>query len=78
MVTISLKKMYAHSGGVILINHDSKVLSKEQVKAMGESIKGQTTTDYGNGFRSYSGLTGEGLVEIITGTICSVDEEIVG
>ena len=42
------------------------------------SIKRLTTTDYGNGYNSYSGLTGEGMVEIISGLMCAVDEEIVG
>jgi len=78
VVTMSLKKMYAHCGGAILINRNSKVLTQDQITAMGASIRRQTTTDYGNGYRSYSGLMGDGMVEIITGLIQVVDEEIVG
>eukprot|EP00356_Strombidium_inclinatum_P005662 CAMPEP_0170492586 /NCGR_PEP_ID=MMETSP0208-20121228/12468_1 /TAXON_ID=197538 /ORGANISM="Strombidium inclinatum, Strain S3" /LENGTH=247 /DNA_ID=CAMNT_0010768353 /DNA_START=912 /DNA_END=1655 /DNA_ORIENTATION=- len=75
---MSLKKMYAHCGGAILVNRNSKVLSEQQIEAMGVTIKRQTTTDYGNGYRSYSGLMGDGMVEIIAGLVCAVDEEIVG
>ena len=34
--------------------------------------------DYGNGYRSYSGLTGEVMVEMATGLIMACDEKITG
>ena len=34
--------------------------------------------DYGNGYRSYSGLTEETIVEFMTGLMVSADEEITG
>ena len=37
-----------------------------------------TTTDYGNGYRSYSGLTGDGMIEMMTGLMQVVDETICG
>lgn len=75
--TMSFKKMYSHAGGGILINKTSSRLSGKLYK-LDRSIKRQTTTDYGNGYRSYSGLTGGNMVEIMTGLIMSTDEEIVG
>ena len=38
----------------------------------------QTTTDYGNGYQSYSGLTGEDMVEVATGLIMASDEGVTG
>ena len=38
----------------------------------------QTTTDYGNGYWSYSGLTGEAIVEVATGLIAASDEGVTG
>lgn len=48
------------------------------MKKLDQSIKRQTTTDYGNGYRSYSGLTGEAMVEMMTGLMMACDEEITG
>ena len=60
------------------MNTQSRILTQSQIKQMDSSIKRQTTTDYGNGYNSYSGLTGEGMTEIISGLMCAVDEQIVG
>ena len=76
--TMSFKKMYSHAGGGILVNRNSSVLSESTVKKLDASIKRQTTTDYGNGYRSYSGLTGEAMVEMMTGLMMACDEEITG
>ena len=76
--TMSFKKMYAHCGGGILINKDSKILNEKTLKGIDFTIKRMTTTDYGNGYRSYSGLTGEGMIEMMTGLMCVVDEAICG
>ena len=76
--TMSFKKMYSHAGGGILINRDSTRLSQAIMKKLDASIKRQTTTDYGNGYRSYSGLTGEAMVEMMTGLMMACDEEITG
>jgi tryptophanase len=76
--TMSFKKMYAHMGGGILINRDSKILNAKTLKGIDFTIKRMTTTDYGNGYRSYSGLTGEGMIEMMTGLMCVVDEAICG
>jgi len=75
---MSFKKMYSHAGGGILINRDSPVLTKSILEKLDASIKRQTTTDYGNGYRSYSGLTGESMVEMMTGLMMSCDEAITG
>lgn len=56
-MTISFKKNYSHSGGGIMINKSSKLLASVLDKIDG-SIKRLTTVDYGNGFNSYSGMTG--------------------
>lgn len=78
VVSMSFKKMFAHCGGGILINKDSNILSQHHIAQIDQTIKRQTTTDYGNGYRSYSGLTGEGMIEIISGLMCAVDESING
>lgn len=77
VVSLSFKKMYSHSGGAILINRKSNILTLQQIELMDKIIKRTTTVVYGNGFSSYSGLTGEGMIEIITGLMASVDEELV-
>jgi len=76
--TMSFKKMYSHAGGSILVNRASPVLSEAVLQRLDRSIKRQTTTDYGNGYRSYSGLTGEAMVEMMTGLAMACDEEITG
>lgn len=76
--TMSFKKMYSHAGGGILVNRDSTALSQTNIKKLDASIKRQTTTDYGNGYRSYSGLTGDAMVEMMTGLMMACDEEITG
>jgi len=78
VVTISFKKMFSHCGGGILINCVSSILKQHHIVQIDQTIKRQTTTDYGNGYRSYSGLTGEGMIEIISGLMCAVDESING
>jgi len=78
VVTMSFKKMFSQCGGGILINHDSIILKQFHIVQIDQTIKRQTTTDYGNGYRSYSGLTGEGMIEIISGLMCAVDESING
>lgn len=70
--------MYAHCGGGILINKESKILNEKLLKGIDFTIKRMTTTDYGNGYRSYSGLTGAGMIEMMTGLMCTVDESICG
>jgi len=37
--TISLKKMYSHKGGAILINKKSPLLSEDQLNTLDQSIK---------------------------------------
>ena len=77
VVTVSFKKMYSHSGGGIFINRNSKILTKKQMSGMAISIQSKTTADYGNGYNSYSGLTGDGIVEIISGLILCLNESVV-
>ena len=77
-VTMSFKKMYAHCGGGIMVNKESKILNEKQIKGIDTSIKVITTNDYGNGFFSYSGLTGDGMIEMMTGLMMTVDEAITG
>jgi hypothetical protein len=57
-MTISFKKIYSHGGGGILVNRNSKILSGK-IDLIDRGIKNATTADYGNGFDSYSGITGE-------------------
>ncbi|XP_064632604.1 tryptophanase-like [Lineus longissimus] len=76
--TMSFKKMYAHSGGAILINKASPFLQDKELEKLDALIKMQTTADYGNGYHSYAGLTGASMVEVMTGLITSVDEAITG
>lgn len=75
-MTISFKKIYSHGGGGILINKNSKILG-DSLTILEKSIKKQTTTEYGNGFDSYSGIIGETMVEIISGLICAIDESVI-
>lgn len=70
--------MFSHTGGGILVNRNSKTLDEATIKAIDHSIKRQTTREYGNGFQSYSGLTGETMIEIMTGLMMSADEEMTG
>ena len=57
-MTISFKKIYSHGGGGILLNKNSKILA-DKINLIDKHIKQLTTADYGNGFDSYSGITGE-------------------
>lgn len=50
--------MYSHGGGGILVNRNS-ILLHENIYQIDREIKKATTADYGNGFDSYSGITGE-------------------
>ena len=77
VVTVSFKKMYSHSGGGIFINNNSKILTPEQIRGMQIFIQSMTTADYGNGYDSYSGLTGDGLIEIMSGMLLCLNEKIV-
>lgn len=76
--SVSFKKMYSHSGGGIFVNRNSFALSETIIQGLDGSIKRQTTTDYGNGYKSYSGLTGGAMIEMMTGLMMACDEEITG
>jgi hypothetical protein len=56
-MTISFKKIYSHGGDGILLNKNSKILA-DKINLIDKHIKQLTTADYGNGFDSYSGITG--------------------
>ncbi|MDO8660425.1 MAG: beta-eliminating lyase-related protein [Candidatus Woesearchaeota archaeon] len=79
IVTLSYKKMYAHSGGAILLNKSSKKLSSKfaEIESL---IQKETTVEYGLGFGAgYSGLTGIEMIEIISGLFeCINPERIFG
>ncbi|MFA6072605.1 MAG: beta-eliminating lyase-related protein [Candidatus Woesearchaeota archaeon] len=77
VITISFKKIYSHSGGGILINKNSSILTAKDRMSMDGIIKRSTTVNYGNGFNSYSGLTGEGMVEIMSGLMMGLNEKVV-
>ncbi len=76
MVTISFKKIYSHSGGGILINKKSKILSKN-IEDIRNKIREETTVLYGNGFNSYCGITGIEMIEIISGLCLAMDPKII-
>lgn len=76
VVTFSAKKMYAHSGGGILLNSNSPVWANaDKLEAASTAIKELTTVTYGNGFDSYCGLTGRGMIEIVSGLLAATDAE---
>jgi tryptophanase len=77
LVTISFKKMYAHSGGAVLVNRDSAVLSGEQRTALGKEMQRLLTALYGNGYDSYSGRTGRDMIEIISGLAEAADPDVI-
>jgi hypothetical protein len=71
-MTMSFKKIYSHGGGGILVNKNSKILAGK-IDLIDRGIKNATTADYGNGFDSYSGITGEEIIEIMSGLICGIN-----
>ena len=75
MATVSFKKMYSRLGGAILLNEDTLGGALEMVRG---SIRMATTTGYGNGYDSYCGLTGTGMIEIISGILTAMDPEVIG
>jgi len=75
VITISFKKMYSHSGGAILINKKSEIFTKQEIEIMDTTIKRLTTIFFGNGFNSYSGKTGEDILEMITGLMSATNLE---
>ncbi len=77
LVTVSFKKMYSHSGGAVLVNRDSLVLSKEQRSALGKEIQRLVTALYGNGYDSYSGRTGRDMIEIVSGLVEAADPDVI-
>eukprot|EP00341_Mesodinium_pulex_P008386 CAMPEP_0116961152 /NCGR_PEP_ID=MMETSP0467-20121206/46393_1 /TAXON_ID=283647 /ORGANISM="Mesodinium pulex, Strain SPMC105" /LENGTH=60 /DNA_ID=CAMNT_0004649031 /DNA_START=19 /DNA_END=201 /DNA_ORIENTATION=- len=56
---MSFKKMYAHSGGCILINKNSSC----KLANLDFNIKKLTTSDYGCGFQAYCGLNGDSFLD---------------
>jgi tryptophanase len=67
IITVSYKKMYAHSGGGILLRKDSSLI-EPYIGSVKKHVQEVTTTGYGLGFDAgYSGLTGMEMIEIITG-----------
>ncbi len=76
VATLSFKKMYAHTGGGILVNRQGRLL-KGKREEFGEVIKRTTTVLYGCGYDSYCGVTGAGMIEIISGLHVALDSNII-
>lgn len=57
---------------------DEDKKESEKTGAARSAIRMQTTVDYGNGFDSYCGLTGLGIVRVISGILTAMDPEVVG
>jgi len=77
IVTISVKKMNSHSGALLLLNSESRLLAGK-VEQMGMGIMKTTTVMYGNGFNSYCGLTGSEMIEMVSGLLAMMDPQIAG
>ncbi|MCX6778330.1 MAG: beta-eliminating lyase-related protein [Candidatus Micrarchaeota archaeon] len=77
VVTVSFKKMYAHSGGAIFVNKEKVFRGAESAAVpaaeLGKLIQKLTTVNYGCGFDSYAGLTGGGMIEIVSGLYEMID-----
>ena len=77
VVTMSFKKMYSDCGGAVLITKKSDIVGGK-LEEVRKTIMQRTTTNYGNGFDSYCGLTGEGMIKIISGIFTAMDPEVIG